>query len=110
MTNDANPERQDYVGQLLDAYRRTPGTLGTIRPEDRRLAALLYERKIPLPIAEAALLLAAARRTFRPPDAPPLSPIRSLHYFLPVIDELLATPLADDYVRCLRRKLAQLAD
>lgn len=110
MTLAANPQRLQYVRRLLDAYRSTPGTTGRIRPGDRRLALDLYERKVPLPIAEAALLLAAARRTFRAADAPPLATIRSLHYFLPVIDELIAAPLADDYIYYLRRKLAQAAD
>ena len=32
--------------------------------------------------------LALARRKARPPDAEPLPPIRSLHYFMPVIDEM----------------------
>ena len=45
---------------------------------------------IPLTTAETALLLASLRRAARRPDALPLGPIRSLHYFLPVIEELLA--------------------
>ena len=45
---------------------------------------------IPLTTVETALLLASLRRANRRPDALPLGPIRSLHYFLPVIEELLA--------------------
>ncbi len=40
-----------------------------------------------------AFLLASARRAARPANALRLGPIRSLHYFLPVIEELLQTPL-----------------
>ena len=35
----------------------------------------------------------------------PLGPIRSLHYFLPVIEELLATPVPQAYVTYLRSKV-----
>jgi hypothetical protein len=45
----------------------------------------------------------------RPADGPPLSPIRSLAYFLPVIDELLPHPAPDNYLEYLRLKLHRLA-
>ncbi len=83
---------QQYVQRLFQAYRNTPGTLGRIRPEDRQLADQLYRRGIPLSVLETAFALAAARRGFRPFDAPPLNPIRSLRYFLPVLDEILSRP------------------
>jgi hypothetical protein len=56
-------------------------------------------------VVEAAIILATARRVLRPPDYPPLAPIRSLHYFLPVIDEITAAPLPPDYLNYLREKL-----
>ena len=61
----------------------------------------------PLTTAETALLLASVRRTARRPDAIPLGPIRSLHYFLPVIEELLHTPLhhGNAYLAYLRSKI-----
>jgi len=72
-----------------------------------RLVHQLWEREIPLPIVEAALLLASDRRAARPPEAIPLQPIRSLHYFLPVIEELLHTPLRhwDAYLAYLHGKV-----
>ncbi len=45
----------------------------------------------------AALILAAARRLFRPADAPLLPTIRSLAYFSPVIDEVLGSNLSQEY-------------
>jgi hypothetical protein len=94
-----------YSKQLLDIYLHTPGTLGHLRREDRRLALLLYDRSVPLRTVEDALLLATARRSFRSCEAPPLYPIRSLHYFLPVIEELLLTPLPLGYADYLQHKL-----
>lgn len=50
------------------------------------------------------------RRLIRPKDVPPLSPIRSLAYFLPAIEELLADPSPDNYLDYLRLKLKRLLD
>jgi len=107
---DQNPANQDeYVRQVLDAYRKTPGTTGTVRRPDRLLAAQLHQRGVPLAVVENALVLAAARRLIRPTAAAPLGAIRSLAYFLPVIDEVLHLPVNPDYFRYLRHKIAQTA-
>ena len=39
-----------------------------------------------------------------PGGAPALQPVRSLHYFLPVIDELRDLEARDEYLDYLRRK------
>jgi hypothetical protein len=70
--------QQEYICEVLEAYRKTPGTTGTIRRPDRMLAAQLYQRGVSLRVVENALLLAVARRTIRPANAPPLGTIRSL--------------------------------
>ena len=102
---DAPLSREHYVQKVLEAYQHTPGTSGQVRPPDRLLALELQQRGIPLPIVENALMLAAARRIFRPAEAPPLTTVRSLAYFVPVIDELLATPIDENYFQYVRRKL-----
>ena len=99
--------KSDYIRKVLDAYRRMPGAAGTVRRNDRILAATLFDRGVPLTAVENALILAAARRIFRSPDAPPLQPVRSLHYLLPVIDEVLAVRVSPDYYRYLQFKLDQ---
>jgi hypothetical protein len=98
--------REEYIERVLSAYRHTPGTTGTIRRPDRLLAAQLYERRVPLDTVENALVLAASRRLFRPTLAPPLGTIRSLAYFLPVINEVLDLTVSPDYFRYLRRQIA----
>lgn len=100
--------RSAYLDAVLDAYLHLPDTPSRSRPPDHRLARQLYTRQIPLPTVQQALLLATARRYLRSPDAPPLQPIRSLYYFLPVIEELLQTPLPNGYDLYLKRKLAAL--
>ncbi len=103
---EQNPTSQnEYVRRVLDAYRKTPGTTGTVRRPDRLLAAQLHQRGVPLAAIENALVLAAARRLVRPAGSAPLGTIRSLAYFLPVIDEVLHLPVNPDYFRYLRQKI-----
>jgi hypothetical protein len=97
--------QEEYVRQVLDAYRKTPGTMGTVRRPDRVMAAQLHQRGVPLMVVENALVLAAARRLIRPPEAAPLGAIRLLAYFLPVIEEVLGLHVSRDYFRYLRHKI-----
>jgi len=97
--------QQEYVSRILDAYRKTPGTMGTVRRPDRLVAAQLHQRGVPLIAVENALVLATARRMIRPTGAAPLGAIRSLAYFLPVIEEVLGLRVSPDYFRYLRHKI-----
>ena len=98
-----NPE--EYIRQVLDAYRKTPGTTGRVHRPDRALAEQLHQRGVPLLAIENGFLLAAARRLIRPAGSPELGTIRSLAYFLPVIEEVLSLRVHPDYFRYLRRKI-----
>jgi len=50
-----------------------------VRRPDRLFAAQLHERGVPLETVENALTLAAARRSVRPDDAPPLGSFDHWH-------------------------------
>jgi hypothetical protein len=100
--------QEEYVRQVLEAYRKTPGTMGTVRRADRLLAAQLSQRGLSLEVIENALVLAATRRLTRSADAPPLGPIRSLAYFLPVIEEVLELRVSPAYFDYLRYKFARV--
>lgn len=100
--------QEEYVRRVLAAYRATPGTSGAIRRPDRILAAQLHQCGVPLLVIENALVLAAARRLIRPAEAPPLGTIRSLAYFVPVIEEVLSLRVSPDYFRYLRYKIERL--
>ncbi len=100
---------EEYVHRVLDAYLKTPGTMGTVRRPDRTLAAQLYRRGISLSVVENALVLAATRRLIRRPDAPPLGTVRSLAYFLPVIEEVMELRVNPNYFQYLRQKLDRIS-
>ena len=106
---DEGRSQEEYIRLVLEAYRKTPGTMGTVRRADRMLAAQLYQRGLSVRVIENALVLAAARRLIRPADAPPLGTIRSLAYFLPVIEEVLGLRVSPDYFQYLRQKLDRIA-
>ena len=106
---DGRPiDQRDYVRRLLEAYRATPGTSGSVRRPDRVLAAQLYERSVPLDAVENAFVLAAARRLIRPVGMAPLGTIRSLAYFTPVIEEVLRLRVGPEYFQYLRHKLQRV--
>lgn len=100
-------DRDRYVRDILDHYRATPGTRGRIRNADRRLAEDLYRRGVPAHDVRAAMILAAARRTFRDPALGPLEPIGSLHYFLPIIHEIQRQSIDPDYLLHVETRLAE---
>ena len=104
---DHGLSQEEYIRQVLEVYRKTPGTMGTVRRADRLLASQLYQRGLSVKVIENALVLAATRRLIRPADAPPLGTIRSLAYFLPVIEEVLELRVNPEYFAYLRHKLAR---
>ena len=105
---DDDSGQEEYIRQVLEAYRQTPGTMGTVRRADRMVAAQLYQRGLSVKVIENALVLAATRRLIRPANAPPLGTIRSLAYFLPVIEEVLGLRISSNYFQYLRRKLEHI--
>lgn len=98
--------QEEFIHRVLEGYRKTPGTMGTVRRPDRVLAVQLYQRGI---CHRKRIRAAATRRLMRPADAPPLGSIRSLAYFLPVIEEVLGLRVSPEYFQYLRQKLDRIA-
>lgn len=105
-----DPETASYVNTVLTLYLGLPETPLRASTQDRRLARQLHERGVALCVVESAFLLASVRRLARPAEAPALSPIRSLAYFQPVIEELLSNPTPQNYLEYLRLKLRQMTE
>jgi hypothetical protein len=105
--NRPSDQERVYVDATLATYVSLPDT--PLRPSrrDRQLARELCRRFVPLRVVRAALVLAAARRTLR--SGPSLPPVRTLHYFLPAIDEVLHQPPEPEYVAYLEAKLKPFA-
>jgi hypothetical protein len=104
-----SPDPGTYVAAVVILYVQLPETPLRASVQDQWQARRLYDRGVPLRVVESAFLLASLRRLCRSADGPPLSPIRSLAYFQPVIDELVSHPPPDNYLDYLRLKLTQFA-
>jgi len=110
LTNQANPLNQyKYVDSVIALYLQLPDTPVKPSYSDRLTASALFAQAIPLQTIESALLLASLRRLSRQNDLPPLSPVRSLAYFIPVIQEISDAPLPDGYTHYLRSKLRSIS-
>lgn len=99
----------EYVAALLTLYADLPDTPLRPSPADQSLARKLFIDAIPLTLIESAVLLGTLRRLSRDPALPPLPRVRSLAYFLPVIEELKLQPLPAGYLDYLRLKLRRLS-
>jgi len=99
----------NYVDTVLATYVWVPGTPTRASRQDRRLARALQKQQVPLQVVLDAIVIAATRRTFRSVEREPLAPVRTLCYFLPVIEEVVELPPEPGYVDYLRAKLAPLA-
>lgn len=97
--------RDLYVAQVLRLYVQLPGTPARAGLRDREQAQRLFARAVPRETVETALLLASLRRLIRPSGAPSLHAVRSLAYFMPVIEELLQLPVRHGYLEYLRHRL-----
>ena len=97
--------RAVYVREVLRLYRATPTVHGHVRRADRLFAAALFDRGVPLFVIDSAFLVAAARRVLNNAYATDPPPIRSLHYFAAIIDEMLDRPLGFRDLDHLRNRL-----
>lgn len=100
--------RQAYVNAVVANYVRLPGTPLRSSRGDRRFAGVLYDRRVPLRVVYAAFVLAVTRREIRAPDIPRHPAIRTLHFFMGAIDEVLETQPDDDYIDYLAAKIKPL--
>jgi hypothetical protein len=108
MSDNPLMTQKNYVDTVLDTYVSLPETPNRARRDDRHLAITWYRQGIMLFQAKAAMLMATARRTFREPDAGPLEPIRSLRYFVPLIEEIQHLGIDESYLCYLQQKLSSV--
>ena len=103
-----DPLERDYVRAVLDCYLWLPGTSSVTSRHDRRCAQQLYRRGVSIEVVMSAMVVAVARRTFR--QGASLPRVRAVHYFLPVVEEMLEFPCDPGYVQYLEYQLRPLAE
>jgi hypothetical protein len=94
-----------YRMAVIALFLDLPHSPLCVSASDQRQAHHWFQHAVPLATVEAALWLGSLRRLVRPGDAPPLSSIRSLAYFQPIVEELLQAPVPDSYRAHLQFKI-----
>jgi hypothetical protein len=98
-------DRQIYIRAVLDLYASIPCSAFPSRRSDRDLAGSFYERRIPLDIIEASLLLGLARRLCRADGTRRYAHFTTSNH----VEEVAAKPLPSGYIRYLRLKIRSAA-
>lgn len=104
-------EEGSYVGSVRKWFLTLGCTIGRFSPSDERLAGSLEQKGIPLAVIEDAMLIGGCRKYVSWLNSGASAPIASLHYFEPIIDEVIERPFAPgyrDYMRLQVDKLARL--
>jgi hypothetical protein len=99
----------DYVATIRGWFVDLECGKRTFSDSDEQCARQMQQRGVALRTIHGAILLGAARKYDSWLNGRPSSPISSLRYFEPVIEEIQQADLSDDYWRYLRRNFDQLA-
>jgi hypothetical protein len=94
-----------YVERVRNWLLHYPIFRSSFGEADRKVAEELFDKGVSLKLLERALLLGLARKYVSCLNSTAPSPIYSLGYFLPLLDEVAQTETADAYWDYLRRRL-----
>ncbi len=97
-----------YVKRVRQLFLSRACVQGTFRTADEKLAAELYQRRVPLERIERAYLLGCARKCVALLNHPSAALISSLHYFSALLGELVELKVSPDYWSYLSRKVDRL--
>ena len=96
-----------YVERVRQLFGEAACVQGTFTPSDERLAAAWQARGIEFETVRRAWLLGCTRKSFSLLDRPSAAPIRSLRYFAPLLEEVLAESFPPDYWNHLQFNLGR---
>ena len=105
--------RMEFLDRFAGEKRTSIGVVIAMNPQTGEILAMvswptyenqLFAQGLDIETVIAALRLAALRRHQRPASAPALEPIRSLHYFVPVIKELQRKQADTTYLAYVNRR------
>lgn len=102
--------KNKYVREVLQLYLATPTVAGPVRKADRIYAENLFRQRVPLYAIANAFIVGAARRILHNGYASPMPPVRSLHYFRNIIQEMLDRPPGYREIAILQEQLALRLD
>jgi hypothetical protein len=98
-------EDAKYVSAICDCFTGLGCTLGTFDTDDIKTARAFRQQGFCIEMIHDALLLAACRKYESWLNGNYSTPIASLRYIKPVIDEIRSQPFAQNYREYLKEKL-----
>lgn len=104
-----HPEQEAYVASVREGFLSLGCGIGKFGAAEVHAARNMQARGIPLAVIQDAMLLGACRKYTSWLNGEALEPIRSLHYFEPLIAEIQTNPVPPGYSAYLRKKVGQLA-
>lgn len=104
------PDKEEpYVGSVRKRFMTLGCTTGRFGASDERLAGSFEQKGIPLTVIEDAMLIGACRKYVSWINSGPSAPIASLHYFEPIIEEVIERPFPPGYREYMRLQVNKLA-
>jgi hypothetical protein len=100
----------EYIQQVRKLFLDLVPAATAFSDSDHCLAGRWFSQSVPLPIVEKALLLGSLRKQITRLNNPADPPIRSLHYFQPLLQEVQQTQVNGHYWDHLRDKLQKLVN
>ena len=98
-------EESGFVEEVRSRLLKYPIVRSSFGAADEKLARELFRKGVSLEQLERALLLGLSRKYVSSLSSLSASPIYSLSYFLPLLDEVAQTETSDRYWEYLRRRL-----
>jgi hypothetical protein len=105
---EAGPDLASYVRQVRQMLLRPACVRTSFSAADERLAAGFHRRGVTLIQLERAIRLGCARKYLALLNGQTPMLITSLHYFTGLVDEVMATNVAESYWQHVQRKAEQL--
>jgi hypothetical protein len=99
----------NYIDQVKKLFLAYPIVHSSFTEADRKLAERLFREGVSLETMTRALLLGLSRKSISELNSNQQQPIRSLSYFIPLLEEVSQIQVSDQYWRYLRFKLDQWA-
>jgi len=104
-----SPEEKSYIESVRECFEGLGCVTGKFGAAEIETARQMRQRALPLAVVQDAILLGACRKYSSWLNGAESEPIRSLHYFKPLITEILENSLPPAYSANLPRKVGQLA-
>jgi hypothetical protein len=98
-------EESEFVQEVRARFLKYPIVRSSFGAPDQKLARELFRNGVSVDQLDRALLLGLARKYVSSLNSPGASPVYSLSYFLPLLDEVAQTQASDRYWEYLRRRL-----